>query len=81
MTSLRKLNLSTDTDDPDTPLIINIYLGHPVCEDKTGKGLAVDLKKLLKAHGGLLSRDISTSFKGLGVDGEYLNLNMLFTVN
>ena len=31
----------------------------------------------MKAHGGLLSRDISTSFKGLGVDGEYLNLNIL----
>ena len=77
MVSLRTVNLSTDIDDPDCPLIINLYVGHPVCDDKSGKGLAADLKELLKTQCGLLSRDIKASFKGIGVDGEYLNLHIL----
>ena len=36
MTSARLVNLSPD--DPMAPLIINVYLGHPACDDKSSSG-------------------------------------------
>ena len=76
MTSIRVVNLSTDPSDSDAPLIVNIYLGHPVCEDKSGVGLAQNIIDLLKKHR-ITSRHTAKRFVGFSIDCEYVNLGIL----
>ena len=76
MTSLRTVNLShANTIDTDIPLIVNIYLGHLVCKDKSGAGLAQIIIDLLKDHK-INHRHTCTSKRcvGFSIDGEYVIL-------
>ena len=74
MTSARLVNLSPDCKN--SPLIINIYLGHPVSHDKSGSGLAQNIIDLLLKHN-ITSRHIDKRFVGFAIDGEYVNLGIL----
>ena len=74
MTSARLVNISPD--DPTAPLIINIYLGHPACDDKSGSGLAQNIIDLLIKHK-ISSRHTEKCFAGFCIDGEYVNLAIL----
>ena len=75
MVSLRMVNMSTSLDE-DEPLLLNLYMGHPPCHEYTGNALARDIIAQLKEFG-VLSRDIKRCFVSLGIDGQYVSLNVL----
>lgn len=76
MTSVRVVNLSTDPAGINAPLILNIYLGHPVCQDESGAGLAQNIIDLLKEHN-ISSRHTTRRCVGFSIGGEYVNLGIL----